>query len=69
MQHPVQVDYPDPDPQQDPDPDPDPQPDFTIPDLCNLLITHKVLINGIQATTLIDSGAQEDFVDTHFVLA
>ncbi len=69
MQHPVQVDYPNPDPLQDPDPDPDPGLDLTIPDLSNVLITHKVLINGIQATALIDSGAQEDFVDTHFVLA
>jgi hypothetical protein len=69
MQHPVQVDYPNPDPLEDPDPDPDPDLDLIIPDLSNVLITHKVLINGIQATTLIDSGAQENFVDTHFVLA
>jgi hypothetical protein len=69
IKHPVPVDYPNPDPQQDPDPDPDPPPDLTIPDLSNVLITHKVVINGIQATTLIDSGALEDFVDTHFVLA
>jgi hypothetical protein len=54
IQHAVQVDYPDPDPQQDPDPDPDPPPDLTIPDLSNVLITHKVLIKGIQATALID---------------
>ncbi len=54
MQHPIQVDYPNPDPLQDPDPDPDPGLDLTIPDLSNVLITHKVLINGIQATALID---------------
>jgi hypothetical protein len=69
MQHPYHVDYPNPDPLQDPDPNPDPGLDLTIPDLSNVLITHKVPINGIQATALIDSGAQEDFVDTHFVLA
>jgi hypothetical protein len=67
IQHPVQVDYPNPDPQHDPDPDPDPPPNLTIPDLSNVLINHKVMINEIQATALIDSRAQEDFVDTHFV--
>jgi hypothetical protein len=43
--------------------------DLTIPDLRNVLITHTVTLNGISATALTDSGAQEDFVDTYFVLA
>jgi hypothetical protein len=46
-----------------------PEQDLTIPDLRNVLITHTVILNGISATALIDSGAQEDFVDTNFVLA
>ncbi len=71
MQYPVQVDYPNTQPEPDPDPDPDLWSNsyLTIPDLSNVLITYKVLINGIEATALIDSGAQEDFVDTNFVLA
>jgi hypothetical protein len=43
--------------------------DLTIPHLRNVLITHIVTLNEISATALIDSGAQEDFVDTKFVLA
>jgi hypothetical protein len=46
-----------------------PEQDLTIPDLRNVLITHTVTLNGISATALIDSGAQEDFIDTNFVLA
>jgi hypothetical protein len=46
-----------------------PEQDLTIPDLRSVLITHTVILNGISATALIDSGAQEDFVDTNFVLA
>ena len=65
MQYPVQVDYPNIPPEPDPDPDPDLYSDsyLTIPDLSNVFITYKVLINGIEAIALIDSGAQEDFVD------
>jgi hypothetical protein len=43
--------------------------DLTIPDLRNVLIMHTVTLNGITAISLIDSGAQEDFVDTNIVLA
>jgi hypothetical protein len=46
-----------------------PEKDLTIPDLRNVLITHTVILNGISGTALIDSGAQEEFVDTNFVLA
>ena len=71
MEYPVQVDYPNIPPEPDPDPDPDLWSDsyLTIPDLSNVLITYKVLINGIGAIALIDSGAQEGFVDTNYVVA
>jgi hypothetical protein len=46
-----------------------PEQDLTIPDLRNVLITHTMTLNGISDTALIDSRAQEDFVDTKFVLA
>jgi hypothetical protein len=45
-----------------------PEKDLTIPDLRNVFITHTVILNGISATASIDSGAQEDFVDTNFAL-
>jgi hypothetical protein len=71
MQYPAPVDHPNMPPEPDPDPDPDLHSDsyLTIPDLSNVLITYKVLVNGIDAIALIDSGAQEDFVDTNYVVA
>jgi hypothetical protein len=37
-----------------------------MPDLSNVLITYKVSINGGTATALLDTGAQQDFINKAF---